>query len=573
MFCQKCGKPTEGDRIICAECAAQEPAVEETLPKEDTAPQAEAAPQEEATPQEEPAFTVNFPQDPVPEAPKAKKKGGLIAAIAAVAVVAVLAVAALLNLDALINFWHSTFSSPAEHLVYVEEKALFAALDDLADIYGTFRRQEKGPASASASLHVGEKAQAMLETSLAAEGMELDMSFLSDLKLNVNGNVDGDNTQQTLTLTLGDTTVLTMDAIITPTQSFLAFPELNSDYLATDVESALPAFSPEDLPEAATLSTLPREYITLILEGIADVTREKTTLSLAGVDQKVTALTATVTEAETMAIATSLVEKLAKDQTAKDFLLSFSGAYDLTNGSASEDAAELDKALEELLTSLRENAPTEGNYLTFTAYVDGKGNVVGNEFTRYYADPEMEAETVRYISVTDKKTTHFSLSTDAGTMLDGTYADGTRTVHFYAGEELAFTVTVSDWYHKDDVMKGTFLFTPAVEEDPESLYTLLGGDPSIQITFDISKAAASTAVTFLAGSEEVASCTVSGAPGESAPIQVPEIYISTEDQDAMYLYMEDLKIDQVTANLEKGGMPAELSELVEYMFYSMVYGY
>lgn len=565
MNCEKCGKPTEGEQTLCPECAAQTPDFQVNLPEEEVTPVAETPVVE--TPVEE-IPVEETPAEDTP-APKKAKKAGLIIGIAVAAVAVLAAIFVFLNWD--------NFLSPADYIVKVEEAALYDLVDELTDSYGLFVEKMQittADTKLTMDLDVGEKALALLNASTATEDGQIDFSFLKDIQLQAQTSARDGNGRNLISLLLGENTLLTADYIVVDDQVYLALPEASPAYLQLTAPQETGPVDMTALPDAQELNKTLREYIPAFLAMLQNVEKETVVLALDGAEQSVTALTATVTAEEFSNTFITLLKKLQGDQNAKNLLLAFAR---FTAAVAEGDPAQqLEEAISGILSDM-EQAQSEiedGDYLTYTTYVDKKSNVVGREMTVYYADPQEEAQTIRYITVTADDITHYSLSTNEGTVFDGQGSNGNGTYHFYAEEAESFTLTVSDWKRTDDTLKGTLILTPKTEEsDTDSIYTLLGGEPAMKLTLDLTDSKNDFSFAMLAGTETIAGIVCHAEPGEALEVTVPEETLDAENLEDMNTYAASMDLDKVLTNMEQAGVPTEVVQILAYYLYSILYSF
>ena len=139
MFCYECGKPVEGEQLMCPECAAK------MAPKQDL-------------------FELNQPD----KKPQKKRKRKLPWILSAVAVVLILSFVAVWG------FMISGAFLPADaYMQKVEKKAITSMTGDLGEIYGKFMSaepsQNKVQNGAEVETHVqfGDEMIDMLEIQLA----------------------------------------------------------------------------------------------------------------------------------------------------------------------------------------------------------------------------------------------------------------------------------------------------------------------------------------------------------------------------------------------------------------------
>ena len=230
MFCEKCGRPTEGEQTICSSCAAEQlaqtPEAVETLEFDND------------------TFELNT-AGVAPEKKMPKKKGGLIAAIAAIAVVAAVAVGAFLNWDSISAFFGRNFKEPEEYLVDVESAAIADYSAELSGAYGKFvNSYSANQTAAEAEIHLtlGDDLLSLIESALSQQGVTMDLTWLKDIKLSLGANVQDTAMQMNLGIGLGMKDLLNADVIVDAEsgKSYIAIPTLNDDYVYIDIPSNIP---------------------------------------------------------------------------------------------------------------------------------------------------------------------------------------------------------------------------------------------------------------------------------------------------------------------------------------------
>lgn len=555
MYCSKCGKYIDGDQfryaedgqILCVACAEQASGAQANQPE----------------------FSVGGTP-----APKKNKKTGLIAAIAAVAVVAVAAIAIFLNFGAVQNFWNSTFAAPEEYMISVEDKALSEMVDTLTSTPISSAPTYNG-STATVQITLSEQVLTLLDTALAAQGMEIDFSFLSDIRLKLDiGELD-EASSTMLALLLGDQQVLSLHNIVSGDTSYVAIPEINETYLsgtAIDAitESAGDALSqPSPLSDGETLNNVLQRYIPTFLSALKDVTKDKETLELNGVQQNVTALTAKITPEDLIALCNDLLDQLEADEEALALFQELLTRFDPYM--ADEDPKEL---LAELRTSLEEAATAEvdaeSNYLLLTTYVDSVGDVAGREFA-VYSDGS-ETANLSYITVDDKDTTHRSLTVDGEVFLDGTGSETEGTYNLYADSEKVLSLEYRDYACTEETLSGTFVLTPH-DDSLAASSLVLGGTPSFEISMNCTAANADMQMVVKTGDNALFSMKLTSDGTTVDSIEIPTDTADVEDDDAMTAYIEGLDFTTLLDNLKAANVPEELVSAVEALLYSALYGF
>lgn len=556
MYCSKCGKYIDGDQfryaedgqILCVACAEQASGAQANQPE----------------------FSVGGTP-----APKKNKKTGLIAAIAAIAVVAVAAIAIFLNFDAVENFWNSTFAAPEEYMISVEDKALSEMVDTLTSAPIAPSAPDYNGGTATAQITLSEQVLALVDTALAAQGMEIDHSFLSDIRLKLDTSALDEASSTVLALLLGDRQILSLHNIVSGDTSYVAIPEINETYLSGTAIDAITENAgevlsqPSALSDGETVNDVLQRYIPTFLSALKDVTKTKETLELNGVQQNVTALTAKITPEDLVALCNDLLDQLEADEEAMALFLELVAR--INPDMADEDPTELLADLRAYLEEAAASAPdAESNYLLLTTYVDSVGEVAGRKFAVY--EDGSELSNLSYISVDDKDTTHRSLTVDGEVLLDGSGSETEGTYNLYADSEKVLSLEYRDYVFTEEALSGTFVLTP--HDDSLAASTLmLGGAPTIEISINNTATNVDVQMAVKAGDNALVSVKVTGEGTTVDSIEIPTDTADVEDEDAMTAYFEGLDFTPLLDNLKAANVPEELVSAVEALLYSALYGF
>lgn len=574
MFCQNCGKPTEGDQVLCPDCAAEK-----------TREFHEATP----TQQEQPiadTFELNTatPQSPAPS----KKKIGLIAGIAALAVVLAALIGIVLNLDSIKALYSRNALSPAEYLQEVENKAFDEYTAELSQVYSqyleTFSTQHTA-GQANIGVTLGDKVLSLAEMALQAQGMEMELDWLQDISLATQFNTQDDTYQANIGLGLGDNHLVSVDLIFDMANAmlYLAAPELSSTYLSGDFSDTLPADemttimkqttdAMRDLaaamPTEAELTGMLNSYVKLVLSQIQNVEKKTESITVNGITQEVVVLTAKVTSAEITDIAEKILAQAKTDATLKKIICAFSDYVNTVSTMNGLDETldlyqEFSDALAEI--TLSKDDVSEEDYLLLDVYVDMQSNLRGHRLT-VYSDGVAEELPIYILSVVEDGITHTEIalgsayitgeSTEQKDVLQGSYSLSVE-------DQAVMTVELKDVTETS----GTIRLIPSEEIlnmllAENELVSVLNGNIALEVSVDTQNELPAFAVRILADTELLIGLRVSSALSNSTAITVPTDTLDLTDENNLIQWLTTLDFTQVMDNMEKANVPQELMEIV-----------
>lgn len=579
MFCEKCGRPTEGEQTICSSCAAEQfaqtpEAVETPVLDSDT-------------------FELNT-ADVVPEEKAPKKKRGLITAIAALAVVAAVAVGVFLNLDSISAFFGRTFKEPEEYLVDVESAAIADYSAELSGAYGKFLNRyntNQTAAEAEIRLTLGDDLLSLIESTLGQQGMSMDLKWLKDIKLSLDTNVQDTAMQVKFGIGLGMKDLLAADVIVDAEsgKSYIAIPTLNDDYVYIDIPSDIPLDQVTDmlaqskqmteelikaLPTGKELNDLINAYADVILSGIKSVEKEENTLTVGGVSQKVVVLTAKIKQADMLDMVEDVLKTAQNDKTIKKFLTAMSkyanesselsGGYYEPVDLYQEFVDAIPDALEGLQEA-KEHAES-GNYLKMKVYVDMKNQVRGHELA-LYTDGEQVDGSVSWLTAVEGDVTYLKAD------LDTVQITGKKTEKNGVSEG-HYTLTVQEMkigkveFENMTENGGTIRFVPSEELLSEALSQsgiptgLLGENVALELTYSNQGTnQVSYAVKVLVNSKTLVGLALSSEASTGGKISVPSDAVNAANQEAIMNWVKDAKFDTLLDNLSKAGVPKDLVDV------------
>lgn len=576
MFCTNCGRPTEGEQQLCPACAAaraQQNAPADPIGSDD-------------------GFTLNTPGS---TGGKKKGKAGLIAAIVAGVLVLAAVLGIVFNLQSIESFFNRNLRSPKDYMVSVEQEALTGYADMITNAYGKLTEaaaENSGVSSSAAEVHLllSEQLLSLAELGLSSEDMELELDFLSDILLETEQYVDGDKTCSNISIGLGDKPVLTLSVVqdLATGSTYIGLPELNEQYLLTTIpEEMRSTFTSalnlstqlQDLPDQAAVEALAEKYVLLALSQIDTVEKDTVTLTAGGLEQKVTVLTTTVYEKDTLEMAIAILNAVKDEPELKKFCdaiaeyMNHISAYEYGTSDGSVDLyGEFTAAIPELISELEQmvEEADPANYITWVTYVDSHDTVVGRSFTVHGAEEAEPMELLRYFTVTEKDRFAFEGTLSELTVIgEGTKKNGMTNgqYSFTVDAQEIFRLEVRDLdelkLEEEHTLQGTFRLVPG-EVLVESIFSGTGLPVSAMDGAVALELVLGDHFEFhiLANSETLIGLTITSKIASASGVELPENTADINDEDAIIQWLTTLDYEKLATDMENAGIP---SVLVEYV--------
>lgn len=562
MFCNKCGKPIEEGQTICPECAA--------LEAQDT-------------------FELNQPVGK-----KTKKRNWKLPVILT-SVVLVLAAAAVLVWGFFIS---GTFLPAQNYMMKVEEKAVSESLSSVGKVYGTFmsakpsENELKTGAKADVHLLLGEEVIEMIESYAAERGEDADLSFLSDIAIDLETAMEGKFTQMNMGIGLNNKSVLTMSMLtnMQDMEMYFGLPELSDTFMKIKPEmpdnsgypgaAVVPTVDYEEilemveqmqevLPSEETFTALLEKYILLVLEQIEDAEKETETVKVGDAEQKLNVITVKLSEKDALKIAKAVLKEAKGDKDLKKILQDIGDyAEEVGSDTIDEDLYDSFKAgIESTLESIdyaMEDASNKAT-LEIKTYVNNKMEIVGRSIKEKESGMK-----VSYVTVWQGKNFGFEAKLADQIEIKG---EGTKNKGVISGEyelvvndEEMLTVEISDYDEKkaeEGYPTGTLLIKPSEElldsalGSASSVASLLLDDLAVELKFNTSETKADTSIKLLTGDKLLFGITASMENKEIA-VEEPEKYITVNGEADLEQWAQNIDLDSLLQKLEDAGVPADL---------------
>ena len=408
MFCNNCGQPIDDDRDLCEQCekAAANKAYNKSFTFDDQAEDIHVEETEEyGYDNEIPYADYELNDSAKHSKPNVARIIGIAAAICVVAVLIALFWRPLFGLF----FPLLHFDTPQEHFAFLEkEDAKKFASFITASYEKTITGYEKKYPVNQYRAHIllGDQAQDLLGSYLFNDDANVDISWLSDILIDVDTTEDEGLSEAVVTVGLGEDKVLSADLIVDTSKYILwaAIPELSKHYLEFDLDTLFEEYYGQSVEESGLfadknlqyLSALPSgqvvyqlamKYLDIALGKITDVQSTEQTVTIGSMSRECTALTATIPEKTLIEIFICLMETLKEDEVILGAMQDLADLSGENPDKIKEDFIEqINTSIADLQNSLTEAKDT--NYLQWTDYVENEINLIGRRIT--ISDSERE---------------------------------------------------------------------------------------------------------------------------------------------------------------------------------------
>ncbi len=583
MFCPKCGTQLSDDATFCSNCGevlnsapAQEPIVEQNVEPvapvaEPVAPASPAAENENAT-------------------PVAKKKGKKLPLILAIAggLVAVVAVLAVVFYGQLEGFVIKTFGSNDDYFKYVENKALEGYSDDVSQLYGVATDEYIGAAGKEMEykINLSDEAYVLIE-----ENADLDLSWIKNASIKMRTERKDGNTKADVSLNLSDKEILGIIALINANDGdgYITVKSLTDKYIKLDMggldEQQIyndPEFE-KLMPTDAELKELLKKYVKISIESIEDVEKSTKTITVEGMNEKVTVLTLHLDEEALKRIAENVLTELKKDEKIKEYIDGMA-QYLVDKGLVNDEPEEayeefldgIDEAIDDLSDWEYEGDEDGEDIVTLTNYVNSAHMIVGRVV-------EVEGEEILTYKVASKKDKLALYAEVENVVISGICTKSDDKINGTFDVEIEstsmFTVELVDFDVKN-FKKGTPQGTVklSLTEDAyeamdlpskaESIVSLLS--PTLSITFDCNDSSTRIIAAVQNKDKDIVSVEMTVNDIDVSSVEMPDeedVYPSDYTEE----WAATLDMNKLFENLYEAGVPQEVLVLLQdYLMNLMV---
>ncbi len=488
--------------------------------------------------------------------------------------------------------------SDEEYLQAMAQKELDGVANLLATGVGAYANMAGASignygATAELKLMLGDLIIDMIEnTMLQSTDMTMDFSFLSNIGLGMEIDSTADMKQLSVALGLSDTEIVKLLLLMNDESVWLGAPDLSQEFLKVNfadlgvaVNTATPAWMEgmmTAIPSEEKLAEILQRYVALALNEIDKVERSAETLTLDGLSQDVTKLSAKIYEEDALDAVKAILTAAKTDADIKKIVEDFGKFYNDMMEEAYADPnidmvwedvdayAEFTKAIDEALQDLPTEPEDTENPIALNLYVDAKYNVVGFDLTL----PEEETPIMTTRTVTDGDAFKTSIEVAGGQLKitgSGTTKDGIVTgTYAITAEDMPFVnVELKDFDATDkDALSGTITLKPT-----EDAITAIFGGPSplpikdiaLEIKLDTTKDKANYEIKLIGDGSMVLGLALKAATKAPAALQAPTNTVDPTDNEALAVWVSGINFDGVLDNLTEAGVPEILVTALEGM--------
>ena len=612
MFCMKCGRPTEGEQVLCPHClAAQQPAQQE-IPQQEIVVEEPPQPVMFDIPQQvQPQLNLNLTGDaPAPKPPKKKKNGAIVlSVILALAILAGVIGYFFFDLGGVIEYTFVKLTkNEKDAAVFVEQKALeenAGVMGTVSNLFGSaaggYGSMEDTFVDTTLSLETGEALGDILKQVIPAGDSAMSVQellrLIENAKISANLLTDEDLGQLDLKLQLNKEQLITLRAILdlAAGSAYVGIPapegasdsyiglDLAEMGLDTDIitDSYAQAFAMGEkmadmMPAQEELDAMLDKYVLLAFKTIDKVSEDTETIKADGVSQDVTVYKYSIDSATALNILRAILEEAEHDDTLYEMVAAFCASYNYYMETMCADYEysyyeeldpdELFAQIPALLEELEEVEPEEGGRtFLLKTYVNTAGKICGRALEEQESGTEISMVTVTKGS---KKSFDAKLTVNgivagklAGT---GTEKDGKLT-GTYKLTSMGQTFLVFDLENFDmDTCLGTVRLRmgKALQEqledtiDAEALSLLGSLDVQLEITLEKN----AFAFGLLLDGEKLIKLGCSSEEVNPGSVEVPDDVIAVSDEFDLQDWMEQVDITPIIDKLEDAGLPQELAD-------------
>ena len=500
----------------------------------------------------------------------------------------------------------SKAKTPAEHLYAVHEKALNDSelMDDAVAVYEqmlTSITKSSGASDVRIALNVSEELTSMAESLVTQYGVAFDLSWLHNIVLEFDAVVSTQQYALDLGLGLNDSAVLNggFQMNMETGEVYAGVPQINSQWIGANLNelygedvtgifggslaqsTAMAAALAEDLPESAAIETMTKEFVLLALGKITQVESLEETLTVGGMEQKYTALKATVSQQELVDMAVAVLEKAQTDATMKAIVqacCNYSNGFiqmdEELNGYSSMVPVTVDDFYAEISAMLEDVKATEIDpeaYVYLYTYVDKKDEIRG------YAveDPETQE---KYSAVTvwdgDKFVSEAVLP--EGVIVTGTGTEVndavTGTFDVVIEDVKRFSLELENMKTAEGKVSGTVTLIPG-EPVKELILNLVDGAAfapllkSAEFGLELVLAEGEASLNVLLNDSMLFGMDLSAEIKDAAQVEAPTNVVFVNAEDDLYTWMSGMSFGQVYENLSAAGVPAEYVAQLQQIIY------
>lgn len=562
MYCIKCGHPLDDGMEFCPNCGAEIHKVSVDTDGENPAPHAQSTENVEQGKNLKPLILIG---------------AGLLLLVALVML--------FINFGALKNWFVGIFTTPEELMVNVYKATANAVLEPVLQEYDENLSDGNQDSLSSRAQILVKPGQQILNTlAYAVYGGEGDMSWLSEIRLDVDFAIKNKLQKNVLGLGLGEHDILSLE-LITDSENkkqYLAIPELSDQAVLMDMsqtpelQSADMAKLYDALPSGQTIKQIFDRYLDILLHGCSNVEKYTQEVTLGEITQKLTVLEAMTDEADLIEVTVKLLEQAKQDQDIKEVLealdpwyqdmlkQSMDSYYDSVDADSSqtlyeEFIAEADAMLADLQEQLKNTDPD--NQMTVYTYLDDRYHIVGIKLEA----TDME-ETVSGMALCQDGQTSVQIIMGDTILTGSGQIDESvgGSFELFAGEDKMLDIKLENVTESAGTVylePSAILMTELAEQmgvDNSDVGMMGMADVVLRVCYEETEESSKSSVTVLSNDVSVLELIITGEMTQQQEITLPVNAVDLNEEEAAYNWLAGLNVEGVIQKIADAGVPEEL---------------
>lgn len=498
--------------------------------------------------------------------------------------------------------------TPAEHLYAVHEKALNESdmMADAVDLYNELLSgvsKTSGASSVRMALNVSQELTSMVESLLEQSGMALDLGWLRNIVMQFDAVITQEQYALDLELGLNDSAVIGggYQIDLESGNAYAHSPQVNSQWIGANLNelfgedltgmfqgsmvqsTAMAATLAEELPEAAAVEAMVKEFVLLAISQITQVESLEETVTVGGMEQKYTVLKATLTQQEVVNMAVAILEKAQTDETLRAMVEAgcnyMNGIMQMggeVSGGTDMETVTLDdfyNKIPELIEEVKATEIDPEKYEYLYTYVDKKDMIRG------YAveDPETQ-DKFSAVTLWDGDSYSFEAVLPEGIVITGSGTEVNDVVNgafdLMIEDVKRATLELENLKTADGKVTGTLTLIPG-ENVKELILNMLDGAAfapllkSAEFGLEMVLAEGGISLNVLLNDSMLFGMDFAVEMKEAAQVEAPTDVVFVNVQEDLYAWLDGIQVTQVFENLSAAGVPAEYVEYLQQMLYMM----
>ena len=452
------------------------------------------------------------------------------------------------------------------------------------------------------ALNVSEDLTSMVESVFAQSGMLMELGWIRNIVMQVEAVITQEQYALDLELGLNDSAVIGggYQIDLESGDAYAHVPQINTQWIGANLNemfgedltglfqgsmvqsTAMAATLAEELPEAAAVEAMVKEFVLLAVSKITQVESLEETVTLGGMEQKYTVLKATLTQQEAADMIVAILEKAQTHETLRamveagcNYINGIMQMGEEVSGAAAQTVTSEDfynqipDLIEEVKASVTD--PEKSEYLY--VYVDK------NDQIRGYAveDPESQ-EKFSALTVWDGDSFAFEAVLPEGVVITGSGTEVNDVVNgvfdLMIEDVKRCSLELKDLKTADGKITGTLTLIPG-ESVKELILNMVDGAAfapllkSAEFGLEMVLAEGGIDLNVLLNDSMLFGVDFAVEMKEVTQVETPTDVVFVTAEDDLYTWLAGIDVTQVFENLSAAGVPGEYVEYLQQILYMM----